>query len=154
MFREDLYYRLNVIKISIPPLRQRREDIEPLAEYFLRKYEGKTGKRFRGFSPGAMELLIRYDWPGNVRELENVIERASILSEADAIGPGDLSIPSHQARPEAARGHSLPPLQEVEKEHILKLLKQTGGNQTRASRLLGIDRKTLYLKMKKYGITA
>jgi DNA-binding NtrC family response regulator len=153
-FREDLYYRLNVIKISIPPLRQRREDIEPLAEYFLRKYEGKIGKRFKGFSAEAMETLIRYDWPGNVRELENVIERASILSDSEAIGREDLSISSHSAHAGAVDEHPLPPLQEMERDYILKLLEQAGGNQTKASRLLGIDRKTLYLKMKKYGISA
>jgi DNA-binding NtrC family response regulator len=152
-FREDLYYRLNVINISIPPLRERRQDIEPLAEYFLRKYEGKVQKKLKGFSPGAKEALLRYDWPGNVRELENVIERASILSDADTISREDLSIPSYPAHPEAGTEQALPPLQEVEKEYILKLLEQTKGNQTKASRLLGIDRKTLYLKMKKYGIS-
>jgi two-component system response regulator AtoC len=146
-FREDLYYRLNVVTVLIPPLRERREDIEPLARYFLDKY--RNG-RVKGFSPGALELLRRYDWPGNVRELENVIERAVLLCDSDTLGPKDLAVPERGA-PEVEKAEELQPLEEVEREYILKVFEQAGGNQTKASKLLGIDRKTLYLKLKKYG---
>ncbi|GAB4390210.1 MAG: sigma-54 dependent transcriptional regulator [Thermodesulfovibrionales bacterium] len=145
-FREDLFYRLNVITIQIPPLRERKEDTEPLALYFLRKY---NPGRIRGFEPEALEVLRSYDWPGNVRELENVVERAAILCEADLISPRDLSV---TVKEEAREQGEPPSLEEVEREHILRVFEQAGGNQTRASRLLGIDRKTLYLKLKKYGV--
>jgi len=149
-FREDLFYRLNVINISVPPLRERREDIPELAGYFLRKYGGKLSKPVKGFASGAMDRLNAYSWPGNVRELENVVERAVILCEGENIGPEDLSIPSDF--PEMGKS-SQPSLQEWEKEYILRVLNEAGGNQSRASQILEIDRKTLYLKLKKYGIT-
>jgi DNA-binding NtrC family response regulator len=148
-FREDLYYRLNVINITIPPLRERRDDIDGLARYFLKKYARKLGKTLRDFTTEALELLSAYRWPGNVRELENVIERAVIVSEAAEIGAEDLSIPSYAA---VAEMKVNPSLEEMEKTYILQVLKEAGGNQSRASQLLGIDRKTLYLKLKKYGI--
>ncbi len=149
-FREDLYYRLNVINIIIPPLRERRHDIPELSKYFLKKYCRKLSKSISGFKPEAIGLLHGYNWPGNVRELENVIERAVILCDAEEIGPGDLSIPA---------GHILheknmqPSLEEMEKNYILRVLKETNGNQSKASQILEIDRKTLYLKLKKYGIS-
>ncbi|NOY65017.1 MAG: sigma-54-dependent Fis family transcriptional regulator [Nitrospirae bacterium] len=148
-FREDLYYRLNVISIIVPPLRERKEDIKPLADYFLKKYNNKFMKNIKGFDKGVLKIFEQYRWPGNVRELENIIERAVILCDTELISEEDIAIPvrlqdNHQQ--EALK------LEDIEKEHILKVLKQTGGNQTRASKLLGIDRKTLYLKMKKYGI--
>jgi len=145
-FREDLYYRLNVLTILIPPLRERKEDIEPLANYFLRKYEAKVGRSIKGFSPGALDALRPYDWPGNIRELENVMERAVILCEGDVITARDLSVPQ---KPDGGRPGQL---QEMEREAVIKALEEAGGNQTKASRLLGIDRKTLYLKLKKYGL--
>jgi two-component system response regulator AtoC len=148
-FREDLYYRLNVINVVLPPLRDRKEDIAELAAYFLKKYAKKLSKSIRDFTPGATELLTGYAWPGNVRELENVIERAVILCESDEIGAKDLSISSSSTV--AEMGES-PSLEEMEKNYILRVLKEAGGNQSRASQLLGIDRKTLYLKLKKYGI--
>ncbi|GBE34270.1 transcriptional regulatory protein ZraR [bacterium BMS3Bbin06] len=149
-FREDLYYRLNVINLEIPPLRERREDIVPLSEYFLNKYTRKFMKSVKGFDKNAVVKFFEYEWPGNVRELENIIERAVILSESERIGADDISIPDvqHGSVDEKA-GLSL---QEMEKEHILKVLREAGGNQTQASRVLGIDRKTLYLKIKKYNI--
>jgi len=149
-FREDLYYRLNVINLEIPPLRERREDIVPLSEYFLNKYNRKFMKSVKGFDRNAVVKFLEYEWPGNVRELENIIERAVILSESERIGTDDISIPDvqHGSVDEKA-GLSL---QEMEKEHILKVLREAGGNQTQARRVLGIDRKTLYLKIKKYNI--
>lgn len=149
-FREDLYYRLNVINITVPPLRDRKEDVEELSRQFLKKYSKKQAKNIKGFSPEALELLAAYRWPGNVRELENVVERAVIVCESGAIGAEDLSIPTYTAAVELAIN---PSLEEMEKTYILRVLKETGGNQSKASQLLGIDRKTLYLKLKKYGIS-
>lgn len=148
-FREDLYYRLNVINIIIPPLRERKEDVAELARHFLAKYAKKLTKPVTDFTSEAMELLSAYRWPGNVRELENVIERAVIVCEDGAIGAEDLSISSYDAVADMSVN---PSLEEMEKNYILRVLKEAGGNQSKASQLLGIDRKTLYLKLKKYGI--
>jgi transcriptional regulator with PAS, ATPase and Fis domain len=149
-FREDLYYRLNVINIAIPPLRDRKEDIPELSRHFLAKYAKKLSKTITDISPDALELLAGYHWPGNVRELENVIERAVILCETEALGGEDLSIPSPAIVAELGTN---PSLEEMEKNYILRVLKEANGNQSKASQLLGIDRKTLYLKLKKYGIS-
>jgi len=149
-FREDLYYRLNVINIEIPPLRERKDDIQPLAYYFIGLHAKKISKNVTALDDGALDALLMYDWPGNVRELENIIERAVILCESSVITRDDLAVQS-SASPDGNHEHRR--LKEVEKDHILKVLKETGGNQTQASRLLGVDRKTLYLKLKKYGIT-
>jgi transcriptional regulator with PAS, ATPase and Fis domain len=148
-FREDLYYRLNVINITVPPLRERKEDIKELSRHFLSRYARKLSKPVSDFTGEALELLTAYRWPGNVRELENVIERAVIVCESGRIGAGDLSVSPHAAVPDAAVNHSL---EEMEKTFILRVLNEAGGNQSKASQLLGIDRKTLYLKLKKYGI--
>lgn len=149
-FREDLYYRLNVFTIAIPPLRERKEDIAELAGAFLKKYATKLGKPVPSLAPPALRALEAYSWPGNVRELENVIERAEILAERDTISAKELAL-----APETADDDSAPPvtLEEMEKEHILRVLRESDGNQSRASQTLGIDRKTLYLKLKKYGIS-
>ena len=149
-FREDLYYRLNVINITIPPLRERKEDIPELAEHFLRKYGKKMGKQIDGFKPGATEILNNYPWPGNARELENVVERGVILCDNSMIGLEDLSISAPRAETEMSAN---PSLEEIEKDYILRVLRENGGNQSKASQILGIDRKTLYLKLKKYGIS-
>jgi DNA-binding NtrC family response regulator len=149
-FREDLFYRLNVITVVIPPLRERKEDISELARYFLKKYSRKLSKVVTDFTGEALDLLAGYHWPGNVRELENVIERAVILCETDRVGAEDLSIPSLAAVSELGTN---PSLEEMEKNYILRVLKESNGNQSKASQLLGIDRKTLYLKLKKYGIS-
>ncbi len=149
-FREDLFYRLNVITVTIPPLRERKEDISELARYFLNKYSRKLSKVVTDFTAEALELLAGYHWPGNVRELENVIERAVILCESDRIGAEDLSIPSAATVSELGTN---PSLEEMEKNYILRVLKEANNNQSKASQLLGIDRKTLYLKLKKYGIS-
>jgi len=148
-FRQDLYYRLNVINITIPPLRERREDISELSMHFLKKYSLKLSKNISGFTAEALEILNKYEWPGNVRELENVIERAVILCDAEKIGREELSIPITPSLIEAGPNSTL---EEMEREHILKVLRDSNGNQSRASQVLGIDRKTLYLKLKKYGI--
>ena len=143
-------YRLNVINIEIPPLRERREDIQPLAEYFIKLYGKKFFKNVTSLDRKARETLTGYDWPGNVRELENVIERGVILCESDAITEKDIAV---AVKTSPKRKAGVPPLQEIERDYILTVLKQTGGNQTKASKLLGVDRKTLYLKLKKYGIS-
>jgi two-component system response regulator AtoC len=148
-FREDLYYRLNVIAISLPPLRERKEDIPGLAAFFLKKYCTKLSKSIIGFSKDASEILAAYDWPGNVRELENVVERAVILCDNSMIEKGDFSIATVPAAGESS--HSS--LDEMEKDYILRVLGEAGGNQSKASQILGIDRKTLYLKLKRYGIS-
>jgi two-component system response regulator AtoC len=148
-FREDLYYRLNVITIAIPPLRDRKEDIPDLADAFLRKYATKLAKPVPTLAPAALSALEGYSWPGNVRELENVIERAVILAEQDTISPKELSLASDEATDCAPQPQTL---EEMEKEHIQRVLKEADGNQSKASQVLGIDRKTLYHKLKKYGI--
>ena len=148
-FREDLFYRLNVINIKIPPLRERKEDIDVLARHFLEKFAKKLAKPVREFTPEALELLTLYRWPGNVRELENVVERAVIVCDNGTVGAQDLSISSYSP---AADLSVSPSLEQMEKEYILRVLKESNGNQSKASQLLGIDRKTLYLKLKKYGI--
>ncbi|MDA8421963.1 MAG: sigma-54 dependent transcriptional regulator [Nitrospiraceae bacterium] len=149
-FREDLYYRLNVINVAIPPLRERKEDVVELSQHFLKKYAKKLSKPITEFTSEALDLLTGYNWPGNVRELENVVERAVILCESGRIGAEDLSISSYSAVAEMSVN---PSLEEMEKNYILRVLKEAGNNQSKASQLLGIDRKTLYLKLKKYGIS-
>lgn len=148
-FRHDLYYRLNVINITIPPLRDRREDISELAGHFLKKYCHKLSKNISGFTPGALKALEGYHWPGNVRELENVVERAVILCDSETLGLEDLSIAEASPAPESS---SLSSLAEVERVHILRVLAETEGNKSRASQILGIDRKTLFLKLRKLGV--
>jgi DNA-binding NtrC family response regulator len=149
-FREDLFYRLNVISIKIPPLRERRDDIPELSQYFLAKYNRKLMKAVAGFAPEVMETLIRYPWPGNARELENVIERAVILCDSDRLGMKDIAIAAPAASPEAFTALSL---EDMEREYIIRVLKESGYNQSKASQVLGIDRKTLYLKLKRYGLS-
>lgn len=149
-FREDLYYRLNVINITIPPLRERKEDIPELSGFFLKKYSHKLAKSISGFAPGVLDIFNGYDWPGNVRELENIIERAVILCDSEKIGKEDVSLPVvHSVKDNRVN----PSLEDMEKDHILKVLHEADGNQSKASQMLGIDRKTLYLKLKKYGIS-
>jgi len=148
-FREDLYYRLNVISIKIPPLRERKEEIAALAYHFLNQYAETKEKSFTQISPEALQLLIDYSWPGNVRELENVIERAI------AIGQGDILLPQHlpkELRQEPSFGlHKVgTTLKEMEKQLILQTLEQTGGNQTKAAQILCITRQTLINKLKEY----
>lgn len=149
-FREDLYYRLNVFPIQVPPLRERKEDIPLLVPHFIKKYATKTGKPVEETSHKFMQRLMHYDWPGNVRELENIIERAVILSEDGRIQANDW-IPSVQT----VSGHSLPSLEDNERQHILKALKITNwrlSGKNGAANLLNIKRTTLQARMKKLGI--
>jgi two-component system, NtrC family, response regulator AtoC len=153
-FREDLFYRLNVVTIHLPPLRERAEDIPLLADHFLRKYMGEDKKTVSQISPGAMEFLLTYGWPGNVRELENVIERSVTLSHRSVILPDDLP-----RRIRAEKGgdlaQALPshlPLAELEKIYIQKILEETGGNKKKAADILGIDRRTLYRMAARFGL--
>ena len=150
-FREDLFYRLNVVPISLPPLRERRDDISQLANYFLKKYSIKRRKEVTSLSDSAMKILIQYDWPGNVRELENIIERAVVLSEGKVIEPTDL-LHYRLIEETSGKGTKYKYLEEVEKEHIAKALKIFEGNKTKAAKYLGIDRKTLRSKMEKYNL--
>ena len=154
-FREDLYYRINVVSVTAPALRERREDIPLLADYFLKHYAEKNHRPVKGFTPKSMDLLMRYNWPGNVRELENVIERSVIMARGQSITAEELpnSLKTQEAgmEPENARG-SGKSLKEVEKEMILHTLEETGGNRTQCARILGISRRTLQLKLKEYGI--
>ncbi len=154
-FREDLYYRLNVVGLEIPPLRERKEDIPLLAQHFLEMFSSKNQKNLKGFSPRAMDLLIRYDWPGNVRELMNAVERGVVLSQSEYLDDNDLRINHGFSQPPAEHLPGFDQtdvlLEEVEKETILKTLASTAGNKSEAARRLGITRKTLHKKLKKYG---
>ena len=150
-FREDLYYRLNVIEMRLPPLRERREDIPLLVDAFLNKFGQARGKDVKGVSETTLALLIDYSWPGNVRELENVIERAVTLSRGDKILPDDLPATIQGSRGERRvldeAAEKMHPLHEIEKEYIKKILEKMGGNKYQAAQVLGIDRKTLYRKL-------
>ena len=155
-FREDLYYRLNVVTVDVPPLRQRREDIPLLADFFLKQYAEKNRRPIEGFTPRATDLLMRHDWPGNVRELENIIERAVIMARGEMITPMEFPIDLQNldedlkaSRIDLTPGRSL---KEVEKVVILRTLEEVEGNRTHAARILGISRRTLQLKLKEYGI--
>ena len=150
-FREDLYYRLNVIEIRLPPLRDRRDDIPLLVENFLHKCAKANRKPLQGVSESSLALLIDYSWPGNVRELENIIERAVTLARGEKIMPEDLPATVQGSRGDRrvlddAAERTLP-LQKVEWEYIKKILEKTGGNKYQAAQALGIDRKTLYRKL-------
>jgi len=147
-FREDLYFRLNVFSIFLPPLRERREDIPLLAQHFLRHYALQMNRPFEDFEPQALDLLVRYEWPGNVRELSNAVERALVVGTPPAVRSGDL--PLHLSESTAIPGGDS--LAEVERAHVARILERCGGNVTRAAEMLGIDRVTLYNKIKKYGL--
>jgi two-component system response regulator HydG len=157
-FREDLYYRLNVVDLEIPSLRKRREDVPLLAQHFLQTFAARNHKEIKGFTPQAMDYLIRYDWPGNVRELMNAVERAVVLSRSDYLSEKDFPIIARLElinTTEAAditpiKGDGTTPLEEVEKATILKTMAATGGNKSEAARRLGITRKTLHKKLKAY----
>jgi DNA-binding NtrC family response regulator len=146
-FREDLYYRLNVVTIDLPPLRSRREDILPLAEHFLKKYAKQNNSPVKNFSPEVVEFMLNYDWPGNVRELENMIERGVVLSKDKIITLAEF--PQELTNSTPADGKTL---EAMERNHIQKALEETGGNIARTAKMLGIHRMTLYNKMKKYDI--
>jgi Nif-specific regulatory protein len=158
-FREDLYYRLNVVTLSLPPLRERKEDIPLLLEYFLKKYSAENKKEVRSLTRESKDLLLQYGYPGNVRELENIIERAVVLCRGEAITSQDLPLNLRESRMEAAlsqarQAHSLPEtLETLERQLIISALERNGAVQTRAAEELGISERVLRYKMNKYGIT-
>jgi transcriptional regulator with PAS, ATPase and Fis domain len=145
-FREDLYYRLNVFSIKLPPLRERRSDIPLLARYFLNKYAQSMNKSVTDYSPQVMELFSAYDWPGNIREVRNVVERAMVVAQGTQIQVGDISFPF----PPPVTPSGGASLEEVEKDQIMKILNQTKGNIAQAAEILKISRLTLYHKIEKY----
>jgi two-component system response regulator HydG len=156
-FREDLYYRLNVVTLAVPALKERREDIPLLAQHFLETFAEKNRKHIKGFTPQAMDRLVRYNWPGNVRELMNAVERGVILCRGEYIAEKDFPLSVSEAEvPESELvREGLPadlPLEEVEKVTILNTLESAGGNKSEAARRLGITRRTLHKKLKKYGV--
>jgi two-component system response regulator HydG len=158
-FREDLFYRLNVVTLEVPALRQRLEDIPLLAQHFLRMFADKNRKKVKNFTPQAMDTLIRYSWPGNVRELENVVERAVILLSGEYITEkhlpktvleNTLAAGASESEMSGFGFPSVGSLEELEKQAILATLKSTGGNKSETARRLGITRKTLHNKLKLY----
>ena len=156
-FREDLFYRLNVVNIAVPPLRDRREDILPLAQHFAVKFGRELKRPIKGFSETALEMLLRHDWPGNVRELENTIERAVLMTEADTVTEKDLSLLSRRS----GAGADLPPvvdpgllnLELLEKQALLEALRRTNWIQKEAAKLLGVSSRVMNYKVAKHGIT-
>lgn len=152
-FRDDLFYRLNVVSINVPPLSERREDIPLLAQHFLTMFSEKNHKNIKGFTPQAMDQLMKHEWPGNIRELMNVIERAVVLTRAEYLDEQELVLMSRNATLPQHDVTGTVPLEEVEKSTVLKTLALTGGNKSETARRLGITRKTLREKLKKYGST-
>ena len=152
-FRDDLYYRINVVTIQLPPLRERREDLPLLIDHFLRAFADKNGKRIRGLTREAREALLRYDYPGNVRELENLIERAVVLTRDDVVGLTDLplTLDPQAAEPETGPG-LVAAVEGLERRMIREALAKADGIQTRAAELLGIGERVLRYKLKKYGL--
>ena len=155
-FREDLYYRLNVFPVYVPPLRERKEDIQQLAEYFLTKYGEKHSRQIKGFSPRSIDLFMRYDWKGNIRELENTVERSVILCREDYITPQHLPAPlqalASELEQDVQEVEAGITLKEMEKQLIISTLKQYDGNRTKTAEALGISRRSLQMKLKEYGI--
>jgi len=155
--RSDLYYRINTFQIEVPPLRERKEDIPPLVSTFVQRFAAQLGKAEPTIAPEAFQKLLDYSWPGNVRELQNTIEYAVVLARNDIIGikelPAEIQLPSAlQATPAPARRSGVTSLNDMERETILQALAQTHGNKKKAAELLGIQRPTLYNKMKRYAI--
>jgi DNA-binding NtrC family response regulator len=151
-FREDLFYRLSVVAIPLPPLRERKDDIPLLAEHFLAKYARQNKKQISHISPEAMVLLCAHDWPGNVRELEHVIERGVALTGSPVLLPEDLPAKLRKEAGEAASSGQSLTLRELERQHIQRMLRVAGGNKTLAAQLLGVHRRTLYRLAERYQI--
>jgi len=149
MFREDLYYRLNVFQVEVPPLRDRKEDIPLLGADFLRRFSKKMDKEVDDFSKEALEIMMQYSWPGNIRELENVVERAVVFCKGDTIVLADLPPKIKMMTKSGVSGNLT--LKEMEREMILRALTDCDWNKHQAARILGIDRGTLYGKIKRYG---
>jgi transcriptional regulator with PAS, ATPase and Fis domain len=151
-FREDLFYRLKVVLIKVPPLRERKEDIPVLINHFIEKFNRAYKKKVRGFSREALEILMRYSFPGNVRELENIVASALALSEGDLIGPLDLPEDLKQFEVESVGGEQWPSWEEQEKSYIRKILESTQYNKRKAAGILKMSRTTLWRKFIKYGL--
>jgi len=150
--REDLFYRISTISVHLPPLRERREDILPLANSFLKRFAAQANRVIKGFTPDAAERLSTFDWPGNVRQLQNEVQRAVLLSEGDEVGPNDLSISRAKVPGEESSDTNFTLLEGVERNAIVTMLRETGGNKLETAKRLGIGRQTLYNKIKAYGI--
>ncbi|HEY0093297.1 MAG TPA: sigma-54 dependent transcriptional regulator, partial [Archangium sp.] len=156
-FREDLYYRLNVVAVTLPPLRERKSDIPALVNHFLEKYSDSYGKEVRGLAPGTLQALLSYDWPGNIRELENAIERAVVLAPGNELTTDDLPPVLRGPRPVGSSPSSLIPgatLAQIEREAILRTLEMVGGSTTRAAEILGISVRKVQYRLKEYGTSA
>ena len=152
--REDLFYRISAISVFLPPLRDRREDIVPLASAFLKRFAAQANRVIAGFSPEAAEMIHRYDWPGNVRQLQNEVQRAVLMSEGKVIEEGDLAIQSVETPAAQAATSNLTLMEAMERNTIVQMLKDTRGNKLETAKRLGIGRQTLYNKIKGYGIEA
>ncbi len=152
--REDLFYRVSAISVYLPPIRERREDIMPLANSFLKRFSAQANRVIRGFTPSAVDRLTAFDWPGNVRQLQNEIQRAVLLSEGTEVDATDLSITSARTAADGGGDTSFTLLEGVERNAISQMLKETGGNKLETAKRLGIGRQTLYNKIKAYGIDA
>jgi DNA-binding NtrC family response regulator len=150
--REDLFYRISAISVYLPPLRERREDILPLANAFLRRFASQANRVINGFTPSASERLTNFDWPGNVRQLQNEVQRAVLLCEGDAVDASDLSVTKVRTVGEESQDTNFTLLEGVERNAIIQMLKETGGNKLETAKRLGIGRQTLYNKIKAYGI--
>src|ERR1017187_1817139 len=155
-FREDLYYRLNVVPIDIAPLRERREDIPDLANLFISRFTGESGKPVEGITPDAMQILVNYHWPGHVRELQNIVERACALAKGSVLDSGDIYLDVRPAKAANGGGGFLPEgmtLEQWEDEMVQEALRRANGNKSQAARLLGLSRNALRYRLSKIGIT-
>jgi DNA-binding NtrC family response regulator len=150
--REDLFYRISAISVSLPPLRERREDILPLANSFLKRFAAQANRVIRGFTPAAAERLAGFEWPGNVRQLQNEVQRAVLLSEGEMVDATDLSVTSTRGPGDTGQDTNFTLLEGVERNAIVQMLQDTGGNKLETAKRLGIGRQTLYNKIKAYGI--
>jgi two-component system nitrogen regulation response regulator NtrX len=151
-FREDLYYRLCVVPVRVPSLRERREDIRPLADYFLADFCARNNFRARAFEPQALEALEQYSWPGNIRELRNVVERMAILSRGDVLEAASVPLEIRVPKNHAARGNLRETRESAEREHILRALEEAEWNVSGAARALGMERTNLHKRIKALGI--
>ncbi len=151
-FREDLFYRISAISIHLPPLRERREDIMPLANAFLKRFASQANRSISGFTQAAIERITAFEWPGNVRQLQNEVQRTVLLCESSEVDAVDLSITNVKAGPGESHDTNFTLLEGVERNAIIQMLKETGGNKLEAAKRLGIGRQTLYNKIKAYGI--
>jgi len=150
--REDLFYRISAISVHLPPLRERREDIMPLANSFLKRFAAQANRVLKGFTPTAVERITAFEWPGNVRQLQNEVQRAVLLCEGDDVDAADLSISTVRRDSDSTTDTNFTLLEGVERNAIVQMLKETGGNKLETAKRLGIGRQTLYNKIKAYGI--